>query len=291
MENCIVKIEQMIDQLAPAENRVAQYLLDHTQEVIGQPIDQVAAACQTSTTTVVRLCKQLGYKGYKALSIALSTDLASGGQNRISYQDISPTDDLHTILQHVSEHNQAAIADTMRVLNEGDVARVVEWMHRAKRVDFYGVGTPALVALDAQLKFQRLCKDTQTSFDPHVQVVTAARLEPGDVAVLFSYSGETADVLDTLEAAKRAGATTVSVTRYGSNTLSRAADIPLYVAASEMLVRSAAMTSRIAMMHVVDLLFSAVAAIGYEQYKPALDKTHLEGKAKRRSQKERRGRM
>ena len=84
MGDCIVRLGQLIDQLPPAEARVARYLLDHCQEVIGQPIEKVSEACQTSKTTVVRLCKQLGFKGYKALSIALSMELASGGENRIS---------------------------------------------------------------------------------------------------------------------------------------------------------------------------------------------------------------
>ena len=248
----------------------------------------MSEACQTSKTTVVRLCKQLGFKGYKALSIALSMELASGGENRISYQDINPGDNIHTIIERVSQHTQAAIADTVRVLREEDVLRAVDALDKAKRVDFYGAGTSALVALDAQQKFQRLCRDTQTSTDPHVQVVIASRLERGDAAVFFSYSGETEDMLDTLAVAKRGGAVTISVTRYGVNRLSRGADIPLYVASSEMLVRSAAMTSRIAMMHVVDILYSAVAAQGYDRYKPFLDKTHLAGREKRRNQHERR---
>ena len=284
MGDCIVRLNQLIDQLSPAEARVARYLLDHCQEAIGQPIETVSEACQTSKTTVVRLCKQLGFKGYKALSM----ELASGGENRISYQDINPGDNIHTIIERVSQHTQAAIADTVRVLGEEDVLRAVDALDKAKRVDFYGAGTSALVALDAQQKFQRLCRDTQTSTDPHVQVVIASRLERGDAAVFFSYSGETEDMLDTLAVAKRGGAVTISVTRYGVNRLSRGADIPLYVASSEMLVRSAAMTSRIAMMHVVDILYSAVAAQGYDRYKPFLDKTHLAGREKRRNQHERR---
>lgn len=104
MGDCIVRLNQLIDQLSPAEARVARYLLDHCQEAIGQPIEKVSEACQTSKTTVVRLCKQLGFKGYKALSIALSMELASGGENRISYQDINPGDDIHTIIERVSQH-------------------------------------------------------------------------------------------------------------------------------------------------------------------------------------------
>lgn len=289
MGDCIVRLNQLIDQLSPGGGTGGTLFAGPlSRGHAANPIEKVSEACQTSKTTVVRLCKQLGFKGYKALSIALSMELASGGENRISYQDINPGDNIHTIIERVSQHTQAAIADTVRVLREEDVLRAVDALDKAKRVDFYGAGTSALVALDAQQKFQRLCRDTQTSTDPHVQVVIASRLERGDAAVFFSYSGETEDMLDTLAVAKRGGAVTISVTRYGVNRLSRGADIPLYVASSEMLVRSAAMTSRIAMMHVVDILYSAVAAQGYDRYKPFLDKTHLAGREKRRNQHERR---
>ena len=197
--------------------------------------------------------------------------------------DIQQGDDLHTIITNVSQHNQAAIADTISILNEDDIERAVSLLHNAARVDFYGVGMSALVAQDAQMKFQRLGKVTQGSLDPHVQVVTAASLRKGDVAVLFSYSGETRDILDTLEVIRKTGAAILTVTRVGKNRLNRYADIALYVAASEMLVRSAAMSSRISMMHLIDIIFSAVAARGYERYKPMLDRTHLAGRLKRRS--------
>ncbi len=288
MENCIVRLSQIQAQLSPAEGRVAQYFIDNTAEIVGRPIEQVADACSTSKTTVVRVCKQLGYQGYKSFCAALSADLATGGQGRLSYADVRPGDDLDTILHTVTQHNRAAIDDTIRILPKEPVRRAVEAIIQAPRVDFYGVGASGIVALDAQQKFFRVGKNSQASFDPHVQAVLASCLAKGDVAVFFSYSGETLDTLDTMQIARDAGATIISVTRYGSNRLSRAADIPLYVASSEMLVRSSAMSSRIAMMHVVDILFTGAATQAFDTYKPFLDKTHLAGRQKRRLQRERR---
>lgn len=282
MDDCLVRMTQLLGQLPPAQQRAVSYLLANSQHMSGLTISQVAGACGVSNATLVRLCKLMGYRGYKDFSLALSIAAATRDRADIAYPDIRPTDNLHTILATVTRHNQAAITDTMAVIVEADIEGTVALLHQARRVDFYGVGMSALVALDAQMKFQRLGKETQGSLDPHVQAVTAASLQPGDVAVLFSYSGETGDTLDTLAAIRRSGATVVSVTRMGQNRLSRLSDIALFVASSETLVRSAAMSSRISMMHLIDLLFSAVAARGYEQYKPFLDRTHLEGKAKRR---------
>lgn len=284
MDNCLVQLTQLKDRLPPAQRQAVAFLLDNTRSMSGLTISQVAQACGVSNATLVRLCKTLGYKGFKDFSLALSVAAATRPEEPLAYKDIQPTDDLRTIAASVTRHNQAAITDTMAILNEKSMEKTVSLLHKARRVDFYGVGVSALVAMDAQMKFQRLGKESQTSPDPHIQVVTAASLKPGDAGVLFSYTGETADTLDTLKAIRRSGATTISITGLGQNRLSNLSDITLFIASSETLVRSAAMSSRMSMMHLVDIIFSAVAARGYEQYKLSLDRTHREGKIKRRTQ-------
>lgn len=282
MEDCLVKMTQLVHQLSPAEKGAVLHLLNHTAQMVGLTIGQTAQACGVGTTTIVRLCKRLGYKGFKDFSLAFSMAAAVKGHERIAFEDISPNEGLKDLIQKVTHLNQAAITDTINLLSEQALEKAVSLLHQAKRVDFYGVGMSALVAQDAQMKFLRLGKACQAPVDPHVQAVTAATLGPGDVAVLFSYSGETEDTLDTLAAARRSGAKVLSVTRFGQSRIAQGADIALFVPSGEMLVRSAAMSSRISMMHLIDLLFSAVATRGYEEYKASLERTHLEGAAKRR---------
>jgi DNA-binding MurR/RpiR family transcriptional regulator len=283
VNNCLVRLTQLKDQLPPAQCRAVAFLLDNTRAMSGLTISRVAEACGVSNATLVRLCKMLGYKGFKDFSLALSVAAATHPEEPLAYEDIQPTDDLRAIAISVTRHNQAAITDTMSILNEKALEKTVSLLHKARRVDFYGVGVSALVAMDAQMKFQRLGKETQTSLDSHIQVVTAASLKPGDAGVLFSYTGETGDTLETLKSIRRSGATAISITGMGHNRLSSLSDIALFVAASETLVRSAAMSSRMSMMHLVDVIFSAVAARGYEQYKLYLDRTHREGRIKRRA--------
>lgn len=288
MGDCLIKLHQMMDQFSPAEQRVAQYLYENTMDVLSMSIGQVAAACDTSSTTVVRLCKQLEYKGYKELCMSLSSDLAHGMSSRIHYEDVMPGANLDDILCNVTEHNQRAIADTVRLITPDTFSVAVDTLLAAPRIDCYGVGMSGVVAMDGQQKFLRLGKISQTSLDSHVQVVMAASLQKGDAVILFSYSGETTDMLDTLHEIRKTEATVISVTRYRNTPLSRLADIPLFVAATETLVRSAAMSSRISMMHLVDLLYTAMTTKAYDGFKPMLDRTHLAGKEKRKSQRERR---
>ena len=273
MTDCILKLQELMDTFSPAEQRVAAYFLHHRTQLVGTPIDEVAKACHTSKTTVVRLCKLNGYKGFKDFCMTLSANLAVKKESPLTYTDVQAGSDLSHIMEDTTRRNIEGLKSTMQVLSYAEMNKAVQAIHQARRVDFYGMGISALVALDAQHKFLRINKVSFTTMDPHVQVVCAASLQKGDVAMFFSYSGQTSDTLATLQVAKQGGATTVSVTKYAPNSLSERCDIQLHVACSEVAVRTGATSSRIAMLHIVDLLFSAVIAQEYDEAKTILDRS------------------
>jgi DNA-binding MurR/RpiR family transcriptional regulator len=206
MTDCILTLQELMDTFSPAEQRVAAYFLNNRTQLVGTPIDQVANACHTSKTTVVRLCKLAGFKGFKEFCMALSANLAIKNENPLTYTDVQTGSDLSHIMEDMTRRNIGGIQSTMQVLSYTELSRAVEAIHQARRVDFYGMGISALVAMDAQHKFLRINKISLTTLDPHVQVVSAASLQKGDVAVFFSYSGETSDTLATLQVAKQSGA-------------------------------------------------------------------------------------
>ncbi len=275
LTDCIIKLQELMDTFSPAEQRVATYFLDHRMHLASTPIQEVARACHTSQTTVVRLCKLAGFKGFKDFLLALSASLAIKKENpmTLAYTDVQTGSDLYHIMEDMTRRNISGLQSTMQVLNYDELDKAVQAIHKSRRVDFYGMGMSALVAMDAQHKFLRINKVSLTAMDPHVQVVSAASLQTGDVAVFFSYSGETTDTLDTMQVAKQGGATVISVTKYAPNTLSERCDIKLHVASSEVAVRTGATSSRIAMLHIVDLLFSAVISLEYEDAKTVLDRS------------------
>ena len=280
MTGCRLRMKEAMNSLSPKEQHVASFILDFPEEVVSMSIDEVAKACQTSSASVVRLCKSIGYSGYKELLRTLSADLSSQ-QDIITYEDIRPGDNLDAILRSVSMSNMKAIEGTLSLMDLDALEQAVEALCTAARIDFYGVGSSGIVAHDAHNKFLRINKFTISSSDPHEQVLSATSLKAGDVAVFFSYSGETHDTIETFEIARHSGATTISVTRYGKNPLSEAADISLSISSSESMIRSGAMGSRISQLTIVDILYTAVSSRMYDTVKPYLDKTRLTSRRKR----------
>ena len=135
------------------------------------------------------------------------------------------------------------------------------------------MGSSGLVALDAGSKFLRCGKTVFAHSDPHNQVLSALTLREGDVAVLISYSGETTDILTLARLIQPLGATIISLTRYGKNSLSEMADIRLYASSTETLLRIGPMSSRIAQLTVIDTLYASVCSQIFDVVKPHLEQS------------------
>lgn len=54
------------DSFSSVEKDVADYIVENGESILDMPIQQLAANTFTSTTTIIRLCKKLGFKGLKA---------------------------------------------------------------------------------------------------------------------------------------------------------------------------------------------------------------------------------
>jgi DNA-binding MurR/RpiR family transcriptional regulator len=279
MTGCCLRIKEAMQSLAPKEQKVAKFILDFPEEVVGMSIEELAADCSTSTASVVRLCKSVGYSGFKEFCRVLESDLANQG-NAIVYEDVRPGDSLDAIARNVCMSDMKAIEGTLSLIDMTELGKVVDALCAAPRIDFYGVGTSGLVARDASNKFLRINKFIISHSDAHEQILSATSLRPGDVAVFFSYSGETRDTIETCGLVKATGATAVSVTRYGKNSLSELADFNLYTSSAESMIRSGAMGSRIGQLTMVDILYTAVSSRLYDQVKPYLDKTRLASQRK-----------
>lgn len=270
---CCVRLKEAMNTFSSMEQRVAAFIMGFPTEVSNMSIDELAKACNTSVSSVVRLCKSANYNGYKDFLRALSTDLAINQNKEVTYRDIQPGDSVKSIIRNVCMSHMQAIENTLSVLDTTQMQKAVNVIGKAKRIDFYGIGTSGIVAMDAHNKFVRIGKISMSSADPHQQILTAALLAKGDVAVLISYSGDTRDILELADVVKRTPATLISITRYSKNELSQKADICLYCSSSELLTRSGAMGSRISSMTVIDVLYTAVTSNQYQGVKEYLDKT------------------
>jgi len=275
MSNILHAIRERLPALHPKERTLAEYILEHPQEATRSSITELAERSGASAATITRFCRSMRFEGFTGFKLKLAEELAAPAEQQPTYQDIVAGNSLRRIAAAIEANHLRSIADTTRLLDFAALQRAVDALDRARRIDLYGVATSGIVAQDAYQKLIRIGKEARAFSDPHLQITSASNLGPGDVAFAISYSGETPETVDALLCAKAQGAVAISLTKYGSNALSRAADIALFASSLEEGMRRGDMASRIALLHVIDVLFIGLVSAQFDTYVPKLEQTYL----------------
>ena len=265
LTSCLARVASALshNNLFPAERKIAEFMLEHPNQVVGFSVQELADGAKASRATIVRFCRTLGYTGYKDFKLALAAEVR--GSVSLGHQDVLETDDVMSITRKVFQSDLQAIADSLEVLDGREVERAVAALDGASRIEFYGVGSSASTALDAYYRFLRLGLPVNIVNDPYMQAIVSAQLGPGQVAFAISHSGRTEEVIFALTKAKEMGATTICLTSNNRGEVIQHADIKLVTAARETAFRNQAMASRITHLSVVDALYVNLAMRHYQQ--------------------------
>lgn len=274
-DNILLKIRDMKDSLTPVEKMVADYILGNVEEIPHLSIKRLAQQSKTSDASVLRFCKTMGYSGYRNFIVSISASLGSmDEEQKDQYTDIQPGDELPVIIANISRNNIKSIEDTLSVMDWNEIARAVKVLRVSNRIVFFGIGASGLIGKDAEQKFSRINKMCHTYTDGHSQLTAATLLGKNDVAFFISNSGDTVEILDALEIARKNGACCIAITKYNKSELADKVNIVLSISTPEISIRSGAMGSRIAMLTIIDILFAGVASAEYQNVKKYLTKTH-----------------
>ncbi len=266
-------IQEKMDSLHLKERTLAEFLLKHTQLAVQMTITELARQSGSSTATISRFCKTFHSQSFPEFKQKLATELVQQTSTPNQYQDIVAGNPLQDIVAAITTNHMRSLTDTTQLLDLNQLRLAIEALHQATRIDLYGSATSGIVAQDFFHKLIRIGKAAAVFSDPHLQLTSAASLTSQDIAVGISYSGETPETIHALRSAADQGAATLSITRFGTNTLAENSSIRLFTSSSEVGMRRGDMASRMAQLHVVDILFMGLVSEHFEQYVPRLERS------------------
>lgn len=263
LQSILPRMRASASSLSPKSRRVAEFICERPEDVVHMTVTQLAEATGVSEGSVVSLCQQMGARGFQQLKIVLAQDLVKDVQ--FIHEDLEKGDDTSTILKKIFASNAQALSDTLEVLDPDAMARAVQAIRNARRVELYGIGSAAPIAEDAYYRLMRIGVDARVVTDSHVQAISATQTGPGVTTLTVSHSGSTHETLSATRLAKEAGATTISITSFARSPIIRYSDIVLTTMARETQFRTEAMTSRIAQLAIVDALIACIAMSDYDR--------------------------
>ncbi|TWT06359.1 MurR/RpiR family transcriptional regulator [Planococcus sp. CPCC 101016] len=250
------------------EKKIADYVLNDPKNIIHLTINQIADELGLAESTIFRFCQRIGFKGFQAFKISLAAEVVAPLKD--IHEKIEEGDSISAVTEKVFRSNIKTLEDTLQIVDAIAMEQATDCLMKARKIDFYGNGGSAMVAMDGYHKFVRLGLQVSMNLDSHMQLMAASQLQSDDVAIVISHSGSTTDVLDVLRVLKEKGVTIICVTNFAKSPLSKEADIALYTLSEETDFRSEALSSRIAQLSLIDALYTNLMIARGNEGKKAL---------------------
>lgn len=244
--------------LTISEKRIAEYILEHTDEVQMMSISELAEVCHVGEATITRFCKRFHSRGYTALKIELvklSQPTYAPFSSEQSHDPMTTATARQDVAALLYSEYSAAIKQTAELLKEDQVICAVEALSQAKTVYCMGQGGSMLMAEEAAHLFSSVSSKFFSIYDSHLQVSAAATMTAKDVLFFISYSGATTEMEDILFQAKQNGATIIMLTRFCKSPGAEKSDIILQCGSNESPLQQGSVTAKIAQFYVLDILY------------------------------------
>ncbi|WP_026702961.1 MurR/RpiR family transcriptional regulator [Salibacterium aidingense] len=263
MTSIIGHIQVNYPQLSKMEKKIADYIMEHKENLLNIHIRELADNIGVSEATITRFSHKVGCENFVELKILL--------------RDVVERDvETSGIIGSVDEIYDTVMQSTRRLLNEKRLQTAVNWLNEADSIHIYGIESSGLTAEEMKKRLLRMGYKVDAHTGAHVMVINSSILGSGDVILAISNSGQTREVVEACEFAKKQGAKVVSITNYDQTPLSRTSDILLFTSNLKIHEAKGLLNSQLSMIYVLDiltmmLLQNTEAAIRYEKTVNALN--------------------
>lgn len=258
--NCLLSIRQRYAGFAQSDKKLADFLLAEPDRARHLSSQQLALEAGVSQSSVVKFAQKLGFKGFPALKLAISEALASSPDpfSITVHNQILGDDTLRVVGEKLINENLSAMRATLDVNSEEKLQQSVEMLRTARRIVLTGIGASGLVARNFGWKLMKIGLNAVVEQDMHALLATVQAMDPRDLLLPISYSGERREINMAADEMLRAGGRILAITGFTPNALQQRASHCLYTIAEEQATRSAAISSTSAQTMLTDLLFMAL---------------------------------
>ena len=273
----LFKLESTMPFLSNTEQKLGNYILKHSSEVLSMSTKELALASDVSEATTIRFSRILGVDGYKELRLQLSLDLASDGSYYSSPVDVSKEDHTLEIFKKLASFATASINSTAETLDQESLDAAVDLIAQTAqnnhRIYLSGVGTSSILAKEFQVKLMRLNIISIFFEDIHLRMESTSLMNENDLVICFTALGKSIQNQQLIQLANKRHAKVILITQYGNAKLAEKADITLYTSIIENNLRLISQTSFTVQSIIIDALFLGLALKDFSKIKEEVEET------------------
>ena len=256
-----------LDSFFESEKKIGTYIIQHTAQVVDMTVGELAQACGVSDASVSRFCKKINMKGFHHLKITLAKEISEKGNDDKEVSNHISVNDIEQSLKNILANKVTEITQTVSMMDTEQLHAILNKLNTAKTVQFFAVGNTIPVAIDGAFKLNQIGIPAVSGTIWETQIGYTYNMTADDVVIAISNSGESTAVLRALEAAKSAGATTISITNSEKSSAAQLSDYHITTATREKLFLDGYCFSRVSATTVIEILYLFLTSMRKDAYK------------------------
>lgn len=229
--------EEKIRSFSATDMRIYNYILKHSIQFPYMSIRELADEIPTSTASIMRFVKKMGYDSFPELKYAYKKEEKETSLYRVN--------DLDETIDCLKKFNTPYYQDLFK-----EVAYI---LGDANMIIFDGMGDSGKIAEYAARRFSSSGFFSAALTDPYQRVSMDGT---NIVVVMLSVSGDTPELIRKANAYKEAGSTLIAITASDENTLAKMSDHHISYYINDMRVEESSYTTQVPALSIIEILFN-----------------------------------
>lgn len=235
-----------------------KYIKENIEDVFYKSISQIAKESGIGEATITRFSKKMGYSGLQDFKVTLAREISGLKNRKIINRSIENDEGVMESARKLFNSNIRILENTFNIIDGNDIEKATDMIINAKKVFFIGIGYSGMTAEDSNYKFSRIGFNCMSLDSSHNMIMMASLMDEDDVIVAISHSGETDEIIKTVNIAKANGASVISVTEDKSSRLRDVSDVNLGYFSGESILETGSISSKLAQFFIIDLVYTQV---------------------------------
>ncbi|TGA98430.1 MurR/RpiR family transcriptional regulator [Sporolactobacillus shoreae] len=245
-----------IGKYSKSEKKIVDLIINDPDFVINATISQLANRSNISEASVSRFCKRAGLNGFHHLKVLLaqSSFINTDSQNNVSLDSEDKT------LDKLMNDKKDEIQATLEGFDKAMMEKIIQVIKDARLIQIMAEGNTFPVALDACFKFNQIGRLAFTATSWEVAMGQTLNLTDSDLVIVISNSGESRQLIQLIEVAKKNNVTIIALTNNHSSPIATLSDFNVVTASRGTIFMSEYFFSRVSAVTAIEAIFMLMLA-------------------------------
>jgi DNA-binding MurR/RpiR family transcriptional regulator len=250
------RIYSSLSKFSKSEKKIVDLMINDPQFVINATISQLANRADVSEASISRFCKRIDLDGFHHLKVILAqsslVNVESQNGNFLNSDDKT----LDKLMNDKTDEIQA----TLEGLDTTQIKEIIQVIKDARLLQIMAEGNTFPVALDACFKFNQIGRLAFTASSWEVAMGQALNLTDSDVVVVISNSGESRQLIQLIDVAKKNHVKVIALTNNNSSPIAALSDYNMVTASRGTIFMSEYFFSRVSAVTAIEAIFMLLIA-------------------------------